>query len=138
MNAIAQYLGGNDLLNHPVDTKMDLLEIANEGVSKQSLVYFCDKIDLSLKAIANLLDTSERTIQRRDNLSRDKSEHLLQLAEVYSKGEEVFTSLERFNIWLKSSCVALNRKKPISLLNSRYGIQMVMSELGKIEHGVFA
>lgn len=141
MNGITQYLGGNDIINHSIDTKMDLLEIANEGITKQSIIFFSEKINLSLKSLAGLLDISARTIQRRSDcepLSREISEHILQLAHVYSRGEEVFGNLKKFNQWLNCSCIALDNKTPLSLLNSRYGIEMVIDELGKIEYGVYA
>jgi len=33
---------------------------------------------------------------------------------------------------------ALNNKTPMSLLNSKFGTNMVLDELGRIEHGVFS
>jgi putative toxin-antitoxin system antitoxin component (TIGR02293 family) len=33
---------------------------------------------------------------------------------------------------------ALDKKTPMSLLNSKFGVDMVLDEIGRIEHGVFS
>ncbi len=66
------------------------------------------------------------------------SEQILQIAEVTAKGSKVFEGRERFLAWLNHPNKALNNKTPMSLLNSKFGTDMVLNELGRIEHGVFS
>jgi putative toxin-antitoxin system antitoxin component (TIGR02293 family) len=96
---------------------------------------------MSLKSLSSILQISERTLQRKkdsDLLSKSISEHVIQIAQIFSRGDEVFNSAEDFQTWINTANKALGNKKPIELLSSRYGAQMILDELGRIEHGVFS
>jgi putative toxin-antitoxin system antitoxin component (TIGR02293 family) len=62
----------------------------------------------------------------------------LQIAEVAVRGAEVFEDKNKFLIWMNSPNKALADKTPMSLLSSRFGTDMVLDELGRIEHGVLS
>lgn len=66
------------------------------------------------------------------------SKQILQIAEVAAKGSKVFEGRDRFLAWMNHPNKALNNKTPMSLLNSKFGTDMVLDELGRIEHGVFS
>jgi putative toxin-antitoxin system antitoxin component (TIGR02293 family) len=53
-----------------------------------------------------------------------------------AKGVELFKDKNNFLAWMQLPNVALGKRPPISLLNSRFGTEMVLDELGRIEHGV--
>ena len=55
-----------------------------------------------------------------------------------SRGEEIFGNREQFNAWLKEPNRALADKKPMDLLVSNFGIDMILDELGRIEHGIIS
>ncbi len=138
---IEDLLGGSGILGHKIHTEMDLYELGKNGIPKKALLYLAKSINMPIKTLSAILHTTERTLQRKkdvDLLNETISEHLLQLAEVYSRGEEVFDGIEAFQLWIESPDKALGDKKPLELLSSRYGIQMVLDELGRIEHGVFS
>ena len=138
---MTRLLGGSRLLSREIDSEMDLYEIAVRGIPKKAVVDFAKNIDISMKAMVAMLNTTERTLQRRkdfDLLDKDLSEHVLQLAEIYSRGEQVLENIENVKVWLETPNIAFNGKKPIDLISSRYGIQMIMEQLGRIEHGVFS
>jgi putative toxin-antitoxin system antitoxin component (TIGR02293 family) len=65
------------------------------------------------------------------------SEKIFELAELVALGNIVFDSQEDFTIWLSTPSVALGRVKPVDLLDSSYGMQLIMAELNMIEYGVF-
>jgi len=91
--------------------------------------------------MAALLPVTERTIQRnsaKEPFNRVVSEHILQIAEVAAKGAEVFENKDKLLSWMNHPSKALANKTPLSLLNSRFGAEMVLDELGRIEHGVFS
>jgi uncharacterized protein (DUF2384 family) len=56
---------------------------------------------------------------------------------VVAKGEEVFGE-DPLRVWLKETNKALGGKTPLSLLASDFGIDMVLDELHKIEHGIIS
>ncbi len=92
---------------------------------------------------AEYLDLSSKTLQRyRDDedffFKPIHSEKIIELAEVTNFGIEVFGSSEKFYRWLNTPSYALNGLKPGDLVKDSYGKEMVMAELNKIEHGIFA
>jgi putative toxin-antitoxin system antitoxin component (TIGR02293 family) len=91
--------------------------------------------------MAQLLPVTGRTIQRytlQKPFNRAVSEQILQIVEVVAKGLEVLQGREKFLAWMNHPNKALNNKTPMSLLNSKFGADMVLDELGRIEHGVFS
>ncbi len=92
---------------------------------------------------AEYLDLSTKTLQRyRDDkdfhFKSIHTEKIFELAEVTNFGIEVFGSSEKFYSWLNAPSFALNGYKPGEFLKDSYGKEMVMAELNRIEHGIFA
>jgi putative toxin-antitoxin system antitoxin component (TIGR02293 family) len=138
---IEDLFGGFAVLGRRIDTEMDLYELGKKGLPKKALLHFAKSVNMSIRALTGILSITERTLQRKkdtDLLSECLSEHLLQLAEVYSRGEEVFSDIEIFKMWMDTSNRAFGNKRPNDLLSSRYGAQMVLHELGRIEHGIIS
>ncbi len=134
-------LGGTRAVKGDISNRIDLVDLSQRGIKKSSLLHLAEHLSLSVHQIAELLPVGERTIQRYTNSERFNqvtSEHILQIAEVVVRGKEVFDESRRLLDWLNSVCKALGDRTPLSLLNSRFGIELVLDELGRIEHGVFA
>lgn len=94
------------------------------------------------KQWSNFLDINIRTLQRyrkeKNHVFKQiQSEKIFELAEVISLGNEVFDSPENFTLWLETPSIALGDNKPIDLLDTSYGKDIVISELNRIEHGIF-
>jgi putative toxin-antitoxin system antitoxin component (TIGR02293 family) len=70
--------------------------------------------------------------------SRTISERILRIALVVSRGEEVFGKSEQFRTWLKEPNRAMADKSPLDLLVSDFGIDMILDQLGRIEHGIIS
>jgi putative toxin-antitoxin system antitoxin component (TIGR02293 family) len=137
--SVEDLLGGAEYLGFTIKSNMDLFKAGQKGIPKKALLNLAARLNLSLKLTAELVHITERTIQRkkdRDLLSKPVSEQALQLAEVFSRGEEVFSSGEKMNAWLRSPNKALGTHAPLELLSSRFGAEMVLDELGRIEHGI--
>lgn len=91
---------------------------------------------------SDFLNINIRTLQRykkaKNHIFKSiQSEKIFELAEVISLGYEVFDSPEHFNIWLNSPSAALGNEKPIDLLDTSYGKDLVLAELNRIEYGIF-
>jgi putative toxin-antitoxin system antitoxin component (TIGR02293 family) len=141
LSALAKVLGGKKVLRRNLRNRMDLVDLSNEGLTKDALLHLAKYFSCSVNQITQLLPVTERTIQRYKSeklLNRIVSEQILQIAEVAAKGSEVFESKDRFLVWMSHPNTALNNKTPMSLLNSKFGADMVLDELGRIEHGVFS
>ena len=138
---INKVLGGEKVLRKRIRDRMDLIELSNKGLTKDALMHLSKFLSLSLRQMSNLLPIAERTIlryNRKKHFKSEVSEQILQLAEVAIRGVEVFGDKDKFISWMNHPCKALANKTPLSLLNSRFGIAMVLDELGRIEHGIFA
>ena len=120
---------------------VDLDELSKKGISKSALLHLAKYLNLSEAQIAELLPVSLRTVQRypgKMRFDRVVSEHILQIAVVTARGVEVFEDKSKFLSWLRYPNRALGNRIPTSLLGSRFGIEMVLNELGRIEYGVIS
>ena len=141
LSQLVQILGGQKVLRREIATRLDLVALGHKGIPKAALLQLTEFLGLSVAQIAALLPVTERTIQRypmNKNFSRVVSEQIIQLAEVAARGVEVFADRESFLAWLDAPNPALQGHTPRSLLASRFGSELVLDELGRIEHGVFA
>jgi len=138
---VSRILGGKKILRKEIHTYFDFIELGERGLPKRALMNLADFLGLSLSQITQLLPVSERTVQRygpKEFFNRTVSEQILHIAEVAARGVEVFEDKEDFLSWLNQPSTALANEAPINLLRSRFGTDMVLDELGRMEHGVFS
>jgi putative toxin-antitoxin system antitoxin component (TIGR02293 family) len=120
---------------------LDLISLIRVGISKKSLDHLIAQIGYSISDIASVLHVSDRNLRRyepQEKLNAEQSERLVEMAKLYAKGEDVFGSIDTFNEWMNSEILALGNQTPKSFLDTSLGIQLLMKELSRIEHGVFA
>ena len=138
---VVQILGGKEVLEKDIHNQMDLIELNNNGITKDALINLAKYLSFSMNQMAKLLPVTERTIQRytpKRHFNRVVSEQIIQIAEVAAKGSRVFKDKQQFLVWMNFPNKALADKTPLSLLNSRFGADLVLDELGRIEHGIFS
>ena len=138
---VSNILGGKGVLRGELQDSFDLIELSDRGLSKRALMNLAKYLRLSLGEIAQLLPVSERTVQRRHAakpFNRAVSEQILHIAEAAARGVEVFGERDRFLSWLNQASTALGGEVPLGLLRTRFGTDMVLQELGRIEHGVIS
>jgi len=119
----------------------DTIKLARQGFPKSVLLTLAKKISLNLQELAYILHISERTLQRYDDneiIKTEYAEKAVELARLYTRGEEVFGSMDKFKIWMKTPSLIFNAEAPVSFLDTSAGFDMVFTELGRIEHGIFA
>ncbi len=141
LNTIFTILGGKKSLNHKIETRLDLIEIAQQGISKNAYEHLASYLNYNTKQMAEILPITERTIQRytqNTHFNTEVSDHILQIAEVTAKGIEVFEDKSQFLSWMSFPCMSFENKTPLSLLTSKFGVDMILDELGRIEHGIFS
>ncbi len=101
-----------------------------------------DKVPFTMAEWAEILHISQRTLQRyaKDNhaFASINSERFQQITALCKRGTEVFGDINKFYRWLKSEPYMLEGKLSIQSLHSYEGISMVLIQLGRIEHGIFA
>jgi len=138
-NTFYNLLGGARSLRFSND--FDVINLARKGFSKATLLALAKKISLNLQELANILHISERTLQRYDDneiIKLEYAEKAVELARLYTRGEEVFGSIDKFKLWIKAPSLVFNGEAPVTILDTSAGFDMVFRELGRIEHGIFA
>ncbi len=125
-----------------VDSRQGLWRaIRQRPLKKRHVIFISNKLGLQQKDTAELIGVSVRTYQRQKrtaNITNAASEIVLKLAELFEIGLTTFDNDEEsFLTWLNASIPALNNEKPITLLSSNLGIELVKDELLRIEHGIY-
>lgn len=124
-------------------SNLDLIAAARKGLHKSALRSLCETFEIMLSDLEPILSVSKRSLQRYEAqgdkvLPKPLSDHILQLLKVYERALEVFGTREKALEWLKSPIVALGHQIPFSLLDTSAGIEMVMAEFVRIDHGIVA
>jgi len=137
--SVAAILGGRKTFRGGTAERIDLMKLSQKGVDKEALLRLAKYLDFSVSQMAEVLPVTQRTIQRYSRTHRFNqmvSEQILQITEVALRGADVLGSRTKFVTWMKSNSPALGNRTPASLLGSRFGAELVLNELGRIEHGV--
>ena len=137
------YLGGLSVFpkNVTLRGKFDFISLIRKGISMKSLNHLMRVTGISSSEMADIIHTSDRTLRRYTSetlLNPEQSERAIELASLYSRGEEVFGSSDAFKEWMNSTVLSIGNKKPKELLDTSIGIELLIDELGRIEYGVFA
>ena len=101
-----------------------------------------DKVPFTQAEWAAILHVSERTLQRyaKNNgvFAPINAERAVQVSQVLSRAKEVFGDLSKFYHWIKRNPYMLEGNLSMQSLSTHDGINKVLTQLGRIEHGLFA
>ncbi|SFB01467.1 type II RES/Xre toxin-antitoxin system antitoxin [Algoriphagus aquimarinus] len=133
---------GRENLTERVDSPFDFITLATKGINSDAVIHFSDYFNLSKNFTATLLNLSEPTLYRllrsKQDLKRNSSVQLLEAADLFLYGIEVFESKENFFKWLHLPNTSLGDIEPQELIEIPGGISKVRDVLGRIEHGVYS
>lgn len=138
---VGEILGGEKIIGKKLESKMDLVELGSIGITKNAVSHLANYLSLSWKQVAALLPVTERTLQRYTSHQRFNptvSEQVLHIAEVLAKGSEVFQEKRKLLLWLNTPHKVFSGNTPFTMLGSRFGTELVVEELGRIEFGVYS
>ncbi|HJV19398.1 MAG TPA: antitoxin Xre/MbcA/ParS toxin-binding domain-containing protein [Sediminibacterium sp.] len=122
-------------------TGFEKMVVLEGGLSKNDLVQLKDKSGLGYDQLADVLSAARTTLINKkgtERFSRDLSERILSLADIYSYGYKVFEAVDAFNEWVDTPNAALGGKKPFDLLNNQFGREEIKNLIGRIEYGVYS
>ena len=125
-----------------VHSTLDLIPLSKEGLPIKTLKRLQEKLRLSHREMSELIGMSESTLHRRyradKRLSEIESQTVLQLAELWSQGMEVFQSEADLRFWLSGEISALGSQTPLSLLATPLGRFHVKEVLQRLEWGIYS
>ena len=114
---------------------------ARAGVSRQKVADIMAITGFTLNEMGHYMHVAPRTLQRKlpnEKLSPDISEKVLLIQNLYIKGPKAMGTLAAFQDWMNTPSIALDGAKPKDFLDTYSGMEYIMQELGRIEHGFFA
>lgn len=131
-------LSGRDFFSD----KMLLVNVIRRGIPQALFMSLKDITPFSDQDWSDFLDISLKSLQRykadtEHVFKTIHSEKIIELAEVTSVGLDVFDSKDQFATWLATPSLALGGMKPLELLRDSYGKEIVLSELYRIDQGIF-
>jgi len=124
------------------NTILYVIREVRKGIAYNSFTSAAKNVPLTMKEWSDILDLSERTLQRykKDKRAFDtlQSEKIVQVTLLIRYGREVFGDEKKFNLWLNTENLSLGNVRPKELLDSSFGIDLLKDELTRIEHGILA
>ena len=121
---------------------LSLVAQAQDGLDAQAITDFRERAQLSKEVMAALLHITPKTIDnmkvKHKKVEAVQAEILLSLIRLFSRGEQLFGSIDEFKDWLGFSQPALEMQPPNKFLFSITGIRLVEECLERIEQGYAA
>ncbi|MGE3830489.1 MAG: antitoxin Xre/MbcA/ParS toxin-binding domain-containing protein [Parvibaculaceae bacterium] len=141
----AKLLGGRSVLRHTPRTPMDVHLVISRGLPAQALVRLIENLVVlqADNALEKALGMSLRTMQRRTSaparqLTPEQSGRTWKFAETLAKATQAFGSQKDAEEWMERPAMGLDRQRPIDLLATPKGTEIVETFLDRINHGVYA
>jgi putative toxin-antitoxin system antitoxin component (TIGR02293 family) len=138
LRAVAEQLGGRHIFKRGLATQRDLSDAIREGFPHAVIDQLMRMSGLTLKELAQALDLSARSLQRRrrsGRLAHFESDRLYRLARILALARESFGDTHATARWLKHANRALGGTAPIALIDTEAGARQVENILGRIAYG---
>ena len=144
LRRVTELLGGARTLRHTVRSPLDAHEMLLEGLPGKALTHLIESL-VVLRTTASLgkaIGVSPRTVQRRKvapgkPLSQEQSGRAWKFAEILARATAVLGSQEEAERWLERPAVGLEQRRPIDLLATQAGVELVEEFLQRLEWGVY-
>ena len=138
LRAVVDELGGEQVLGRALSNDREMREAIREGFPAAVVEELMRASGLTLKELADALDLSPRSLQRRRNsgrLARYESDRLYRLARIVAIANEYLGDHEHAVHWLKRPNRALGNAAPVTALDTELGARQVENILGRIAYG---
>jgi putative toxin-antitoxin system antitoxin component (TIGR02293 family) len=115
---------------------------ALKELSYKDFKKLADKIPFTMSEWATILHVSERTLQRyaknNSSFAPINAERISLIEKVLKEATITFGKPEKFYDWISRNPYSLEGNLSIQSLSTFDGIQNILTQLGRIQHGVFA
>lgn len=136
-------LGGQRLLKRMPASRADVHAAIVHGIPYSALFFLTDNITILSEAdVAHVVGVSTRTLRRQKDAPKkamptDLASRTWLFAETLAKATEVFGGRAQAEGWMSREAMGLNGARPIDLLTTVQGAELVNEFLGRLEHGVY-
>lgn len=133
---------GSSKIKEPVSTYRSVKVIPQvKDFTYNEFKKIADKSPFTLGEWSLILHISERTLQRyaknNSTFAPINAERAIQIEKVLQEAKSTFGSVENFYNWLKRKPYMLEGNLSLESLTSYTGIENVLTQLARIQHGLF-
>lgn len=144
LRRVADLLGGARVLRDEVSNPLEVHDLLIRGLPGQALDHLVGRFTVIQRtpSLERAIGMSLRTFQRRKKaaakpLTQEQSGRAWKFAAVLAKATEVFGSQNEAELWLERPAMGLDGRRPIDLLATPAGVDLVEEFLGRIKYGVY-
>ena len=144
LSRVADLLGGTKTLQRVLQTQLDAHEMLRQGLPGEALSHLIGSLEIIERtaSLEKAVGMSLRTFQRLMDdptkaLSKAQSGRAWKFAEILAKATEVLGSQDEAEQWLERPAIGLDQRRPIDLLETPAGVELVEDFLGRLEYGVY-
>lgn len=142
---VAAMLGGARVLRREVRSPLEAHELLLRGLPPKALDHLFAKLVVLQKSasLERAIGMSVRTFQRRKEvpakpLNQEQSGKTWKFAEILAKATQVFGTQKAAEEWLERPAIGLDQRRPIDLLATPAGVELVEEFLERLKYGVYA
>ena|SRR5438067_17834 len=144
LQRVTDLLGGGRVFKHRIKRHLDVHDVLIHGLPGEAVIHLDDNL-VALRDFASLeraMGMSLRTFQRLKGapakpLNQEQSGRTWKFAEILAKATAVLGSQEEAEHWLERREIGLEQRRPIDLLATPAGAQIVEEYLERLEYGVY-
>lgn len=145
LQRVSELLGGPRVLSRRLTSALDAHELILRGLPAPALDHLMGRLVSIQKSdsLEKAVGMSLRTYQRRKDapskpLSAEQSGRAWKFAEILAKATGVFGTQAEAEQWLERPALGLDQRRPIDLLATPAGVELVEDHLERLEYGVYA
>jgi putative toxin-antitoxin system antitoxin component (TIGR02293 family) len=140
----AGLLGGDRVLGRRVRSPLDAHELIVGGLPAKALIHLIQRIEVLDRTVSleKGVGMSLRTYQRHREspakpLTQDQGGRAWKFAELLARTTELLGSQQDAERWLEQPALGLDGRRPIDLLATPAGAELVEEFLTRLEYGVY-
>jgi putative toxin-antitoxin system antitoxin component (TIGR02293 family) len=140
----ADLLGGQKILRKYPKNPLEAHEMLLAGLPARALTHFIDGLVVLHwnAALEKAVGMSQRTYQRYStdtakHLSLEQAARTWKLAVIMARAADVLGSREEAEQWLERPATGLNQRRPIDLLATPAGVELVENYLDRMDYSVY-
>ena len=139
-----QFLGGTHFSRNALSSLMDVHAAIMKGIKYSSLSALRDALSgVQETDFANVLGVSTRTLRRQaetptKQMPADLASKAWVLAETMAKATEIFGGKSQAVAWMNKPATGLDGQRPVDLMRTAQGTELVNDFLGRLEYGVYS
>jgi putative toxin-antitoxin system antitoxin component (TIGR02293 family) len=141
---VSAMLGGAKVLGGSIPkNRLEVHAALTDGLPNKAAVHLVEGLHLiPLDDALNVIGFAARSWQRhkgdaKGHLNAERSSRAWKFAEILARAIKVLGSQEQAERWLDQPATGLNRQRPVDLLRTQTGTELVEEFLERLEYGVY-